>query len=518
MELDRRDDLALLREPVRQSPVAVGEWILARLRGIGAINVVIALGVILSGQVPGWVLGIAPLVAVLVIAMGIASWWRLTFRATTEELIVTRGVFSRETMVIPFSKVQSVSIEEGLLQRLFGLVSASIDTAGSALVEFSIHGIHREQAEALRRLTSQAHQAGNTPAIPSSTLSPPSDPAIHGLTPPTAPALGVQQLAEPRTAVPAQTTVLAKRTPKELMLIGMLGNPLGGLALLGALFVFADDLVDLIGGRLPDINGSSIQPSTSIAVAGLAVAAAVFLLSWIAIGLRTVVVDWDLELSSTDDGLRVNAGLFKRRSQSSRLNKVQSIEVTHGPLLRMVGFCSLRLHTIGSGDLVVPGVSTQELAAIREQVALQFRSNIDRRISRHLVSQRIRVALYMAVPLALATFFLSRRLALIWLIWPLLVAIKAFLFHRSFRWDLAEETVSRRSGILFVTEISMTVAKTQKVEVSQSFYQRKRRLSSISISNAETSLTIPMLALNESRALRDFLLRTPQVVGDQTSS
>ena len=510
MELDHSEDLVLLREPARQSPVAVGEWILTRLRGIGAINVVIALGVILSGQVPGWVLGIAPLVAVVVIALGIASWWRLTFRATTEELIVTRGVFSRETMVIPFSKVQSVSIEEGLLQRLFGLVSASIDTAGSALVEFSIHGIQREQAEALRRLASQAHRSAvsrsDSPSDSPSMLGPPSVPAIDGLSPPTGLAPGVGQQVGQRTAALAETVVLAKRTPKELMLIGMLGNPFGGLALLGALFIFADDLIELVGDRLPDVDGSAIQPSTTIAVMVLAAAVTVFLLSWVAIGLRTVVVDWDLVLSSTDQGLSVHAGLLKRRSQSSHLNKVQSIEVTHGPLLRLVGFCRLRLRTIGSGDLVIPGVSAGELAAVRQQVSLPFDAEIDRGISRHLVFQRIRLALYLAVPAGVATAFLNFRVALLWLVLPLLVAFRAFLFHRSFRWDMADGIISRRSGNFFITEIAMSVGKTQKVEVSQSFYQRKRGLSSISISNAEASVHIPMLTLDESQALRDLLL------------
>ncbi len=500
MELDHSNDLALLRNPARQSPVAIGEWILTRLRGIGAINMVIGFGLLFSGRIPNWVLGFAPLVAVLVIAIGVGSWWRLTFRATTEELVVTRGIFSRETMVIPFSKVQSVSIEEGLLQRIFGLVSASIDTAGSALVEFSIHGIRREQAEALRRLASQAHRSAQTPAGSTSVLAPPSDPAIGGLIPPTGPAPVTEQPPE------QQTTVLAKRTPKELMLIGMLGNPLGGLALLGALVIFADDLVDVVGDRLPDVDSSTIQPSTTIAAAVLAVAAAVFLLSWIAIGLRTVVVDWDLELSSTGQGLRVVAGLLKRRSQSSRLNKVQSIEVTHGPLLRLIGFCRLRLHTIGSGDLIIPGVSVHELAAIREQVSLPFHPDIDRRVSRHLMFQRVRMTLYLTVPAAIATAFLNYRLAVVWLVLPLLIAFKAFLFHRSFRWDLAHGVISRRSGNLFITETGMAVGKTQKVEVSQSFYQRRRDLSSISISNAESSLSIPMLALHESRALRDLLL------------
>ena len=503
MELDHNNDLVLLREPARQSPVAVGEWILARLRGIGAINVAIGVGVLLSGQVPSWVLGIAPLVVVFVVAIGIASWWRLTFRATTEELIVTRGVFSRETMVIPFSKVQSVSIEEGLLQRIFGLVSASIDTAGSALVEFSIHGIQREQAEALRRLASQAHRSAQTPAGSTSVLAPPSDPAIRGLIPPTGPAPVISQPQEQRT------TVLAKRTPKELMLIGMLGNPFGGLALLGALFIFADDLIEVVGDRLPDVDSSAIQPSSTIAAVVLAVAATVFLLSWVAIGLRTVVVDWDLELSSTEEGLSVAAGLLKRRSQSSRLNKVQSIEVTHGPLLRLVGFCRLRLRTIGSGDLVIPGVSVGELTAIREQVSLPFQPDIDRRVSRHLMFQRVRMALYLAIPAAVATAFLNLRVALIWLVIPLLAASKAFLFHRSFRWDMADGIISRRSGNLFITEIGMATGKTQKVEVSQSFYQRRRGLSSISISNAESSLSIPMLSLDESRALRDLLLASP---------
>ena len=156
MEPDLATDAAVLAAPARQSPLAVLQIAVTSLRQIGTVNLVVGIGFIVSGRLPSWVLALVPIGGLLLMAVAVASWWRFTFRATTEELIVTQGVIYKKELIIPFSKVQSVTVNEGVMQRIFGLVSASVDTAGSATTEFQIHGVERGQAESLRRLASRA--------------------------------------------------------------------------------------------------------------------------------------------------------------------------------------------------------------------------------------------------------------------------------------------------------------------------------------------------------------------------
>ncbi len=470
----RQRDLAILKEPARQSPVVIALTTLGTIRGIGVINFIVAVGLLVSRTLPLWVLALVPLAGLVILASGFATWWRFTFRANNDELVVTQGVISRNTLTIPWAKVQSVSIEEGLLQRLFGLVSASVDTAGGLDVEFAIHGIKRSQADALRRLAS------------------------HGSPDPKSP-------IELQTR-PVGDTPLAVRSPTQLVFLGMLGNPLGGLAVLGAALVFIEDILGLFGLSLPRFDGATVRLSSGLLLKALAVSILVFVLSWLGFGLRTLVVDWGLRLTKNEDAIELRAGLLKRRSQSSHVNKVQSVGVNRGPLLRRIGFSQVSLHTIGSGDFVMPGLTDQELTAVRQLVALPFPARPDRKISHHFVGHRVRLATFVGLLGAIPTAVLDRRFAPAWLLLPLLVAGASQLSYARHRWSISEGVLAKRSGVVFVYETGMSVNKTQSVSVVQSWYQRKRDLASILISNAETRFAIPMLPLQEANDLRDLLL------------
>jgi len=66
-----------------------------------------------------------------------------TFLLTDQEIIITRGVFWKHRVVIPYNRVQNVNITSGPLERIFGLHRVHIHTAGVglAVAEGHIPGI-----------------------------------------------------------------------------------------------------------------------------------------------------------------------------------------------------------------------------------------------------------------------------------------------------------------------------------------------------------------------------------------
>ena len=75
---------------------------------------------------------ILPLILAFIFANGWANlyWKNYTFVVGHEKITVTRGVIGKRIMNIPYERVQNVNISRGVLERIFGLYSVEIETAG----------------------------------------------------------------------------------------------------------------------------------------------------------------------------------------------------------------------------------------------------------------------------------------------------------------------------------------------------------------------------------------------------
>ncbi|WFE30867.1 PH domain-containing protein [Solwaraspora sp. WMMD791] len=104
---------------------------------------------------------------------------------------VRSGLLTRQMLVVPYARMQSVRVLRGPLQRLLGLATVYADTAGGP----SAYAKDRDVAEAwwlAEQLTERARAARGTPAEPA----PPAEP--H---PPAEPAAPTEPPAEPRPSI-----------------------------------------------------------------------------------------------------------------------------------------------------------------------------------------------------------------------------------------------------------------------------------------------------------------------------
>lgn len=143
---------------------------LATLRRILSVGVLTVLAVI--GAVLGWVLYGAPAVAVVGgVAIALIAWqWSIIGRNVAawgytereEDLLVKRGIFWRELVVVPYGRMQFVDVQSGPLERAFGLASVQMHTAAPG-TDAHIPGLLPAEAARLRdRLASlgEAQSAG----------------------------------------------------------------------------------------------------------------------------------------------------------------------------------------------------------------------------------------------------------------------------------------------------------------------------------------------------------------------
>jgi putative membrane protein len=476
------DDRALLAHPTRQSPIALAfiAWRFVRRLGFSALLAAIVF--VTRGGI-GIGLGVLAVVAATVLLIfSSLSWWRFTFVAAGDELIVTKGILSVQRVVIPLDRVQSVAIEQRLVHRIVGLVRVAVDTAGSSQTEFEIDAVDRRHAEALRRLAADTRND----------LQPVG--AHHGA--------ADSEVAE----------VVVRRSVRDLLLVGLTSAPWAGLVVFAPLLAFGDELGQLggwiegVSDRVGDVGDRSLG---SLVLVVFGVILVVTVLGAVLQIAREILTNWDLTLVRTASGLRRTAGLLSTTSRSSTVRRIQSITTDDTPPQRWLGFSHARLRVFGDNDLSLPGVRPDELARLR---ALVFGAAappvLDRMISRWSVFRAVRNAAILTVVAAIALWFaVGSWAALSLLAVPVQWAIARHRWRRR-RWGLADGRLAESYELLHRHTAEVPIVKAQFVTVSQSFFERRKGLATVRLQSADGHLAVPMIAVSDAFAVRDLVLHT----------
>lgn len=75
-----------------------------------------------------------------------------SFAFRNHDVLFRYGVIATTTIVIPYNRVQHVSLHEGLLSRYFKLATVQVFTAGGSSSDIEIPGIAKNQAEDIKQL------------------------------------------------------------------------------------------------------------------------------------------------------------------------------------------------------------------------------------------------------------------------------------------------------------------------------------------------------------------------------
>ena len=107
------------------------------------------------------------------------------------------------------------------------------------------------------------------------------------------------------------------------------------------------------GGTVPTV----VAVAVGVLLAGI---------GWRMVGRR--VAGWGY--AERDDDLLVRSGVLARRLVVVPYGRMQFVDVTAGPIDRLAGVATLRMHTAAAtSDVVIPGLVPTEAARLRDRLA-----------------------------------------------------------------------------------------------------------------------------------------------------
>ncbi len=139
-------------------------WIAVRTLWVGVFYAITHLYVVYA-DIPQRGLWVAILVLIgIADGMAVANAWimpilqqaRYGYCIREDEIYIERGVIFKETTLLPIVQLQDVGYTEGPIERLLGLATLHVSTAGS---DVHICGISKQQAVAIVQELNQKAQA-----------------------------------------------------------------------------------------------------------------------------------------------------------------------------------------------------------------------------------------------------------------------------------------------------------------------------------------------------------------------
>jgi len=439
------------------------------------------------------VLGISVIVLLVLLIVHTILWYlNFIFYVANGEFVLKKGYLRKKTITIPLDRIQSVNTKQNLIQQFLNIETLEIDTAGSVAKELKIQALEKSFSIELQHLL----RSGEIK----------------------------KEEVEPENrgeATEAAEEVILKLTPGDLMRIGISQNHLrAGLIIVAFGFQIFQQIQDMFREKADEYSNEFIGFMSFSNWALITFLVVFFTVISILFSLfRTVLKYFDFKLTKKEGTYRIESGLLNKRNVIIPHGKVQEINWETGPLKQLFGIYHLVFKQAVSGQnrreqlVDAPGCLIGHLEMLKKDLFGEDKlSDAPKFYSNPYYFRR----LWMIsgwVPVLLSSPFLYGE----WIFWlAVLIWLSASAFYCSLilkkrYFSINNEQIVVSKGAISHQWTQMELHKIQAVEFRQSFFQKKRSLSSLRIMNASGSITIPYIDESMAKQIYNYLLYHTEV-------
>jgi putative membrane protein len=414
----------------------------------------------------GLAFGLVGLVASTV--LGYVRWRTTTWWVTPQAVHRKSGLVGIKETDVPLTRIQSLDLEQGPVQRLFGVYAVHVQTGGGgAKGEIALEAVGDEDVRGLRSLL-----ADHRPAPVPETRGP------------------ERRLARSRLLVAALTAGQ----------LGVILPAVAGFFQLGQQALDEDDAVRLLPHTL---------------MAAVAAVVALLVAAWLLSVLGSVIAFAGFTVGREGDRLRIRRGLLARREATVPVERVRAVEVVENVLRLPFGFAALRMEVIGhakeaaAAQSLFPLLRRAEVRGFLDELLPELADDLD-----GLERPPARAARRYALPPAVFGALVG---AGVWVFTPagpwvvpaaLVLGGYGLLRHRTAGWRLDGGRLAVRSLGLARTTVLGPARYREWHELSQNPFQRRGRLADVFVAfGKQTDARVRHLELATAAALYDRLSR-----------
>jgi putative membrane protein len=384
---------------------------------------------------------------------GWLTWYRTTYSVDEREIRVEQGVLIRKKKYIPFERIQTIDLSEGLLHRLFGVVKVQIETAGGTKPEATLSAVTWEEAERIKETWRK--------------------PELH---------VQSQGGAGGDDIPEEESQVRRALTPQRLLIAGATSGKFGLiLAITAPVLSQLAEVIDIE----QIVEENFVLPTVTVILILFSI---FFFFSWLFSIIGTILQYANFGIVRTEKRIYVKSGFIARRQFTIPLRRIQAIRMVEGIVRGPLGFVTLYIESAGS--INVSQAQTQQsvlFPLIRKDEVNDFLTEI---LPEYAVLEEASwnplpskakwgYMLRMALPTLIFVIPLCWLVPWGWIslvIIPLAAGFGLWKFH-SAGWALLDTHLMLRKRMLSRTTAIIPHHRIQWDQTSQSLFQRRSGLS-----------------------------------------
>ena len=390
---------------------------------------------------------------------GFVKWLTFFYHIENDGIRIHSGVFIKKKRYISFERIHSVDMTEGLLQRLFGLVKLTIDTAGSSDKEGEavLSAITRAEAIRISELI-EGSKAGSK--------------------------------GEDAADEPAEQPIKSEKTVftmshKQILIMALTSGRIGvvfagAFALLGQLGdkVFIDRIFEEVQAAM------AVFSIIFLVVVILAILAVTYAIAVIWMMLKYA----NFTVKKREGDLIITHGLLERRQLTIPMEKIQAVRVVESVIRQPFNLATVYLETAsGSAEeleksetMLFPLISRKRLGQLLNQILGQY--TIDTSITplpKKALPRYIMRQLMFWIPAAGVAIYFFRPIGYLSIAFVFIGAAWGYLSYRAAGWGLEGKQLTLRFRRISKHTYIARKERIQSFTTSQSWFQQKSGLGTV---------------------------------------
>lgn len=418
---------------------------------------------------------------IFIVVQKLLQWYRFTYRVEENEVRIEYGLFVKKKRYIPIERIQTINLTAGVFQRLVGVVKVEIETLGGAgSSEGELTAIPREDATELQRLVKKEKQ--NNKKV-------------------------IKVTDEEDESTSIQETIEVEETPKQVYQLStkdliLAGMTSGRVAIIAAILGgFVSQVVDKIPDRYMEqffdgVYEQVIQLSTVLFI-GLVLL--VLFMTWVISIVGTMIRFGGFTVTRTEEYLHISRGLLEKVEVHVPISRIQGVIVSESLLQQPFKLATIQLNLItaktedeGTSErALLPIVKKHKVQSFLLELLPEYAVDFEltKVPKRALPRSLFRHLFYQAIILSLVAYFVPYGAYGLFLLLPL--ALQGYLAYRDRGYAISEKycIIQHRTFLHRVLSI-VELRKIHRQELSQTYFQKRKRLLTLNIFTPEGSYEV----------------------------